>query len=217
MSKDTDTIAMPRSRLFLVTPPRGDPDTLARIFTAAVEHGDVASLLVCSAGEDGTLMSIAEVLMPIAFEHNVAVLLDDVPELAAEIGADGVQIPGDPVRYREARQILGVDRIVGAACGGSRHLAMELGEAGADYVALDQDAVRPEGEEGPGEPIVAWWSALIEVPCVAFAPAAPEQVPALIAQGADFIRPADEMWSSAERARETIRRMSALIAEGAPA
>lgn len=217
MSNDNDTTAMPRCRLFLVTPPRGDPDTLARILAAALEHGDVASLLIRSTGEDGTLAAIAEALMPIAFQHDVAVLLDDVPELAAEIGADGVQIPGELERYREARRILGADRIVGAACDGSRHLAMELGEAGADYVALDQDAVRPEGESGPGEPIIAWWSALVEVPCVAFTPAAPERVPALIAEGADFIRPADEMWLSAERARETIRRMSALIAEGAPA
>lgn len=208
---------MPRCRLFLVTPPDGDPDRLARALSAAVEQGNVASLLIRCGDDDSGLRALTDALMPVAFAHNVAVLLDDRPELAAELGADGVQVPGDAARYAEARRILGTDHIVGTYCDTSRHTAMELGEAGADYVALDQEATANAGGASDGEPIIGWWAALFEVPCVAYRPAGERDVAMLISQGADFIRPPDEMWQSAEHARNAIRRLNTLIGEGAPA
>ena len=88
---------------------------------------------------------------------------------------------GEPAAYTAARAKLGATAIVGAACGASRHAAMSMGEAGADYVSIDAG-------------LVEWWAGLFEVPCVAAEPVTPEDAEPLIAAGADFIRPALDIW-----------------------
>ncbi len=74
--------------------------------------------------------------MPLAHARDVAFVVNDRPDLAMELGADGVHVGQNDMSYAEARKIVGVDRIVGVTCHASRHLAMEAGEAGADYVAF---------------------------------------------------------------------------------
>jgi thiamine-phosphate pyrophosphorylase len=111
----------------------------------------------------------------------VAAVLVDQVALAKRTGADGVHLSsGDDVleRMAAARKALGDRVIVGAACGGSRHLAMEIGEAGADYVAFDAVDEPPPAtdtdleQDDDVEPpmmradLVAWWSQTFEVPCL---------------------------------------------------
>jgi thiamine-phosphate diphosphorylase len=76
------------------------------------------------------------------------------------------QSDGDP---REARAQLGPNAQIGVTCHGSRHLAMEAGEAGADYVAFG--AFHPtttKTVEHLAEPVLlSWWSTLFAMPCVA--------------------------------------------------
>ncbi len=74
--------------------------------------------------------------MPIAQKHDVAFILNDRPDLAARLGCDGVHIGQQDATYDEARAAMGRDRIVGVTCHGSRDLAFDAGEAGADYVAF---------------------------------------------------------------------------------
>ncbi len=74
-----------------------------------------------------------------AQEKGVAVLVENDTALAKKLAADGVHLAWckEPLEsFEVARQALGPDRIVGADVGRSRHDAMEVGEAGADYVAF---------------------------------------------------------------------------------
>lgn len=194
-----------------MTPVDSEPEDLAPVVEAAFAAGDVASILIRGQGGDH-FGRLAESVMPPAFAHNVAVLLDDAPELAAEIGADGVQIPAGIDRLKHARAVLGADRIVGALCGRSRHEAMEMGEAGADYVAFNEDAV-DAGHGDNGESMFAWWAALFQVPCVAYYPVQGANARRLIMDGVDFIRPSDAMWTSVAQARSTVRALNAMIDE----
>ncbi|WP_137388202.1 thiamine phosphate synthase [Rhodoligotrophos defluvii] len=200
-----------RPRLFLVSPEDMAPTRLHEILSAALQAGDAAALLI--AGDDRhQLRPRAEAVLPLGQAHNLAVLLNDCPELAAELGADGVQIAADLARYRHARGILGNDRIVGAFCGRSRHAAMELGEAGAEYVAFDEAAPWVENGTEPFS-LLGWWAQVFEVPCVAFAPASEADLRRHVSLGVEFIRPADDMWRSPNAARDTIGRFNAVIDE----
>jgi thiamine-phosphate pyrophosphorylase len=185
-------------RLHLVVPEIASEHAIS-CFTAACAAGDVASALA-----PGDLVSA---LHPLCVKHSVALLSMDEKH-ARE--CDGIEV-ATRADYDHARQLLGADRIIGALCGVSRHTAMDLAEAGADYIAFHQARLRPHDE-----PIIAWWTSLFEVPCIAVDPVAPEQVAALLTQQPDFIRPPDSIWTSPEESRRIITDLMRAISEQAP-
>jgi thiamine-phosphate pyrophosphorylase len=184
-------------RLHLVVPETTGQHAI-RCFTAACEAGDVASALAPG--------DLVQALMPLAVKHSVALLSADEKHAQK---CDGIEV-GTRADYDHARQLLGPDKIIGALCGVSRHMAMDLAEAGADYVAFHQARLKPHEE-----PIIAWWSNLFQVPCVAADPVGPEQVAALLTQQPDFIRPPDSIWTSPEEARRIITDVMQAMSEQA--
>ncbi len=166
--------------LFLVIPATCPPAELSLALKAA----DIACVLLLDAGLDESARRAAvEVLCPLAQARDVAVLLQDQVELAAETGCDGVHL-SDPKDLAAARQRLGPEALVGVACGASRHDAITAAERGADYVAFG--ALKPG--PGPADPeLLGWWQPLMTLPCVAFGAAAPEDCARLAAAGADFV------------------------------
>ena len=120
--------------------------------------------------------------------------------LAKTLGADGVHLDlrsaSDAMRlYREARKLLAEDAIVGTLCPPERHLAMEVGEAGADYVGFDVAA--PEAAA-----TIAWWGEMMTVPCIAFGAIDAAMAQALAKDGAYFVAPEPELWSRVDPGRE---------------
>lgn len=153
--------------------------------------------------------------MPIAHARDVAFILNDRPDLAAELGCDGVHVGQEDTPYEEARRRLGPDAIVGVTCKASRHLAMEAGEAGADYVAFG--AFYPSGTKEittPADPdILRWWSELMTVPCVAIGGITAENCRPLVEAGADFLCIAGGVWRHPDGPAGGVRAVNAAIAE----
>jgi thiamine-phosphate pyrophosphorylase len=178
------------------------PAAGGEIIAAALKAGDVASLLIA---EDPQGLELARHVKPICHAHDTALLFGGDPQAALGLGLDGVQLEADAGAYALARKRLGDDAIIGADCGASRHLAMTLGEAGASYIGFS-------GLAGSDE-LIAWWSELFELPCVALDPADESQARAFIVKGADFIRPPDTMWRSKKTAERTVATYNALIEE----
>ncbi len=143
--------------------------------------------------------SLAKDVTASAQALGVAVMVAGEPRDAARSGADGVQVDANAEDVSAARQSIGKDRFVGAYAGASRHFAMEAAEAGADYIAFDQT-----GASVGGEPIIRWWADMMEIPCVAWTPVAPEDLDILLPQNPDFIRPSDAMWQNPEEARRIV-------------
>jgi thiamine-phosphate pyrophosphorylase len=164
---------------------------------AACSAGDVATLLV--------LPALAGEVTAVAQAMNVAVLADS--DTKAAFSCDGVQLDAATQSVAEARRLLGKDRIIGAYAGASRHVAMEAGEAGADYVALSQ-----YGPAFGGENIIAWWTDLFVVPCVAFDPVTAADLDRLLPLRPDFIRPDDAMWHSPGQARRIVAAIAQRLA-----
>ena len=138
-----------------------------------------------------------------AQERGVAVMVSGEPRDAARAGADGVHVSAGTEEVAEARAAMGKTGFVGAYAASSRHLAMEAAEAGADYIAFDQN-----GASVGGEPIIRWWADMMEIPCVAFTPVELEALDILLPQKPDFIRPPDAMWQSAEDARRIVAALT---------
>jgi thiamine-phosphate pyrophosphorylase len=173
-------------QLYLVVSASCPPANL----TAALETADVAGLLVQDGGlDENALRTAIEELCPLAQARDVAVLLQDRPELAAETGCDGVQL-SDSKALAAARRRLGAEAIIGIGCGASRHDAMTAAESGADYVAFG--ALEPD--PGPADPeLLGWWQELMQQPCIAFGAAAPADCARLATAGADFVAVTPEL------------------------
>jgi thiamine-phosphate pyrophosphorylase len=184
-----------------------DPGAARDCLAAALEAGDVAALLVREDGAEERTVRMLGTLQSLAQGRNVAVVLAGPEELAQRLGADGVEV-SERAGYDAARKRLGASAIVGADCGISRHFAMEMAEAGADYVGFANAA------EG-GREFVAWWGELFEVPCVALDPAAPDEAGELARLGADFVTPAEAMWASPAGAGEVVLETLRRLAEAA--
>lgn len=209
-----------RTRLYLITPPIiENPDTFAASFRQALSGGDVSALQIrCKSNNDIDLAatrSVAEAVMTIAHEHSVAVFINDSVDLAVELDADGVHIGQSDGSVAEAREQLGPDRILGVTCHDSRHLAMEAGEAGADYVAFGA-FYATETKEAPtrAEPdILASWQMFTELPCVAIGGITPENAAPLIEAGADFIATSGAVWNHPEGPAKAVEAFNRVIDE----
>jgi len=202
-----------RSRLYLITPPKIDAafaDTLKR----ALDGGDVASLqLRLKDVSDDDVLRAGAKLMPIAQKAGVAFLVNDRPDLAKKLGADGVHVGQEDAPYADARALLGPNAIVGVTCHDSRHLAMEAAEAGADYVAFG--AFFPTGTKEAktrAEPeLLSWWQEMMQAPCVAIGGITVENGGALVQAGADFLAVASGVWDHPEGPQTAVRRFNDLF------
>lgn len=144
--------------------------------------------------------ALAEPLQAICAAHDVAFIVNDDVALAKRLQADGVHLgqgDGDP---RDARAELGREAQIGVTCHASRHLAMEAGEAGADYVAFGAffPSTTKESEHRAEVELLEFWSGLFEIPCVAIGGITPENCRPLIEAGADFLAVSGSVWNGDE-------------------
>ncbi|WP_037501955.1 thiamine phosphate synthase [Sphingomonas jaspsi] len=190
-------------QLYLISPQDvggAFPDRLK----AAVADGGVAAFQLRVKGADShELARLAEPLQRICADHEVAFIVNDSVSMAKRLDADGVHLgqkDGDP---REARAILGPSKQIGVTCHASRHLAMEAGEAGADYVAFGAfyDTLTKPSEHRPHPSILSWWASLFEIPCVAIGGITPVNAAPLVAAGADFLAVCNAVWATDDPAR----------------
>ena len=192
-----------RCRLYLITPPEvPDIAAFSHLLDQALDGGDVASLQIRLKSRDGVaapdshILELGRHIVPRAQDRGVAVLINDRPDLAVELGADGVHIGQSDMPYGRARKLVGDDAIVGVTCHDSRHLAMEAGEAGADYVAFG--AFYPTETKDPAAraelELLTWWQQMMELPCVAIGGITPDNARPLVEAGADFLAVSAGIW-----------------------
>lgn len=204
-------------RLYLITPPAFEPAAFSEDLKRALDAGDVASLqLRLKDVPDDAIRRAAETLAPIAQSRGVAFLMNDRPDLARELGCDGVHVGQGDAPYREARRIVGPDAIVGVSCQGSRHLAMEAAEAGADYVAFGPmfpTSTKPDAGDVAEIELLSWWAELFEVPCVAIGGITPANCGALVRARADFLCVISAVWGHPDGPAAAVRDFGRAIAE----
>jgi thiamine-phosphate pyrophosphorylase len=207
------TATSPRPRLYLVTPAISDPAHFAGGLEHALGAADIAAVLLRLAdGGERTLIERTKQIAAAVQSRDVALVVDNRPEIVARAGADGAHLSGVE-KFAAALALLKPERIAGVGGLRSRHDAMLAGEAGADYVMFgepDRNGRRPSFEELQER--LTWWADLFEIPCVAYA-AGKEEVAPLVRTGADFIALGDWIWSTPEGAAKAVAAASASLDE----
>lgn len=201
-------------QLYLISPLDVGGDFPAQL-EAALGAGPVAAFQFRVKGIDQhEAARLAEPLQAICAAHDTAFIVNDDVALAKRLAADGVHLgqgDGDP---KEARRILGPDAQIGVTCHGSRHLAMEAGEAGADYVAFGAfyPTTTKTVEHRADPEILTWWQSMFELPCVAIGGITPDNAAMLVEAGADFLAVSGGVWNDPEGAAAAVRRFEKLLA-----
>ncbi|EAQ30003.1 thiamine-phosphate pyrophosphorylase [Erythrobacter sp. NAP1] len=196
----------PTTQLYLISPSQVDgdfPDRLERALDAG--EGLVTAFQFRVKGVDQhEAARLAEPLMAICARHEVAFIVNDSVPLAKRLKADGVHLGQDDGDPKEAREVLGRDAQIGVTCHASKHLAMEAGEAGADYVAFGaffESMTKDKGDaERPTPDTIEWWVKLFEIPVVAIGGITPENCAPLVRAGADFLAVSGGVWNGDEAA-----------------
>ena len=206
---------MTQCQLYLISPPviaDGFADRLAR----AIAAGPVAAFQFRVKDIDQhAAAAMAAPLQAVCADQDVAFIVNDSIALAKRIGADGVHLGQDDGTVAEARAALGRDAQIGVTCHASRHLAMEAGEAGADYVAFGSfyPSSTKASQHRPEPELLEWWQHLFELPCVAIGGITPVNCGPLIDAGADFLAVSAAVWDSDEE-RAVADFASAIAAAG---
>lgn len=165
----------------------------------ALDENSIACVIIVpeawTAGSDETEQTsapqydpdICQVLVDLVQSTGAAALLANDADLAGRTGSDGCHLDEREHLqddYETARRFLGRDASIGAMPGLTKHAAMTLAEAGADYVGYAVSG----NEEGTGIDMIRWWSEIFETPVVAFTDGSPDACRlALLAGPPDFL------------------------------
>lgn len=209
---------MPPSRcqLYLITPPvLEDIEVFAVLLERALDAGPVAALQIrVKPADDAMIRSAVRRLAPLAQTRGVAVLLNDRPDLAADLGCDGVHVGQGDASVASARRLMGASAMVGVTCHDSRHLGMEAAEAGADYVAFG--AFYPTStkttEYRPEPDILTIWQETMEIPSVAIGGITVDNAAPLVQAGADFLAISHGVWGHPGGPDAAVRALNAICA-----
>jgi thiamine-phosphate pyrophosphorylase len=204
--------------LYLVSPPRLDPAAFADQVALAFEGGPVACLQLWmpDAGR-AAVKEAARRIEPLAIDHDCAFVLNGPPELAADLGFDGIHLDDPaPKAVKAAVAKLGNAGIVGVSAGTSRHAAMEAAEAGASYVSFGPCFDTPT-KDRPAAPdaieTLGWWASMMEVPCVAVGGITPERASGIAATGCEFICAVSAVWNHPEGPGAAVAAFHAALAD----
>ena len=191
-----------RCRLYFQFPAQPSA-TLEAQLAQALATTDAACVLLCGDGapidEDhaGRLIDLVQA-------SGLACLVENDPALAERLGADGLHLDANAETYTAARKKLGESANLGVLCGLDRHDAMQMAELGADYVAFGPKAESIIDAIDQYADLIAWWSEIFVVPCVAWNVETAEQAAKFAALGADFVAPSARIW----RDDDALRRIA---------
>ncbi len=201
-------------QLYLISPLDVGGDFSAQL-ADALAAGPVAAFQFRVKGMDNhDAARLAAPLQAICAGHEVAFIVNDNVTLAKRLKADGVHLGQGDGDVREARLELGPDAQIGVTCHNSRHLAMEAGEAGADYVAFGAfyPTITKQVEHFADLETLTNWSKFMEIPCVAIGGITPANAPPLVRAGADFIAVSGAVWGHRDGPAAAIQAFNALLA-----
>lgn len=191
---------MTACQLYLISPLEvagAFPDRLAR----ALDAGPIAAFQFRVKGlDEHACATLAEPLQRLCETHDTAFIINDSVSLAKRLGADGVHLGQQDGSVKEARETLGREAQIGVTCHNSRHMAMEAGEQGADYVAFGAffpSATKETSHQADLE-LLTFWSQIFEIPCVAIGGITPANCAPLVTTGADFLAVSQAVWGGDE-------------------
>ncbi|HEY7283536.1 MAG TPA: thiamine phosphate synthase [Actinomycetota bacterium] len=172
------------ARLYVVTGARTERGDLADFLDAILGAGvDIVQLREKEA-EAGDVLRWGATFRGAADRHGALFTINDRPDVALALGADGVHVGQNDLPPAIARDILGDEAIVGLSCHSSAQL--DAAPRAADYVTAGPVHATPTkpGRPGTGLDPVRHAAATVERPWFAIGGIDPVTLPAAVDAGA---------------------------------
>lgn len=123
--------------LYIITDPELIPEerlneAILEVITGGARLVQYRNKKTCGA----TRLRQGRAIQQICRDHDVPFIVNDDPELALEVDADGVHIGEDDKSLVDTRRIVGPERVIGVSCYNDLQRAITAQEQGADYVAF---------------------------------------------------------------------------------
>ncbi len=217
MNAPTATKNNERCRLLLVAPPLADGDALAKLLSAALSGGDVASVILDGGDlDEATFQASAQKAVAVIQEKGAAAIILNDTRIAGRVGADGIHIEGKAAVLAEAIEKHTPKFIVGTGNLRDRHGAMEIGELQPDYVFFGKIGADNKPDAHPRNLALAgWWAELVEIPSVAQAGNTIESVVEAAQTHADFVALGRAVFEAEDPAK-AVAEANRLLDENAP-
>ena len=162
--------------------------TLIELVTSALEGGAQIVQYRDKGADEPRREAEARELARLCRRHGVPLIVNDDPELARAVGADGVHLGRHDRHIELARATLGPGRLIGASCYDSLDLARQAVAAGADYLAIGSFFPSPTKPRAVRAALELLRQARgLHLPVVAIGGITPENGAALIDAGADML------------------------------
>jgi thiamine-phosphate pyrophosphorylase len=170
-------------RLYLCTPDRPD---LESFLEACITGGVDMVQLRDNELDARSLIDRARLAVNVCRAQGVPFILNDRPDLALEVEADGVHVGQDDAPPSLARRVLGPDAIVGLSTHAPTELDAALHDEPVDYLSAGPVAPTPTkpGRPGTGLRYLTYVVERAKVPWFVTGGVTPETVPAMAAAGA---------------------------------
>lgn len=135
------------------------------------------------------LIDIGKKLRQITIEADVSFIVNDYPEVAKIVDADGVHIGQDDISFKEAKRILGENKIVGLSTHNKEQI-LEAIRIGADYIGVGP-VFETTSKENPdpviGIELIKWVSQKCDIPFVAIGGITLNNLDKVLSSGASCI------------------------------
>lgn len=178
-----------RCRLVLIAPPGATGTGFAAQLEAALQGGDVASVIFPAYDlDDAAYQNHLECCIPVAQAHEVAAIAVNDTRAFGRTGADGLHVDTGKGDLADAIERFQGRHIVGTGGALTRHKALELGEARPDYMffgRFGQDT--HPGSHRKNLQLAEWWADMIEIPCIVMGGNSLEALGEAASTGAEFV------------------------------
>lgn len=207
-----------RCRLVLIIPEGDDIAARRTMLEDALRGGDVASVILPQYGlEDGEFQKHAEALVPVIQNAGAAALIQGDTRVAGRAKADGIHVVGGLDVLAEAMESYSPKLIVGGGNAKDRHMALEIGDLGPDYIFFGKIGGDIKPEAHPKNVALAeWWASMVEVPCIVMGGTDPQSALVVAESGAEFVALCQAVFGEPANAAQVVATVNALLDEKAP-
>ena len=190
-------------------------ETLAEVVETLLKAGVTCVQLREKGAEDALILQEARELKALCHRYGVPFLVNDRPDLAQAVGADGVHVGQEDTGLTEARTLLGPNALLG----GSAHTveeALAAQEAGADYLgcgAVFGSGTKHNVSQMPLETLTAICQA-VDIPVVAIGGVGLDNLPLLADTGIAGVAVISGLFAAddkTEAAQAFLRQLEGLV------